>query len=171
MNFRQILSFGLHFLLYDGFLGLALAVGQLVWLRGLAIGTLLSFGLPPFLAAVIACRGRTVFARRLAATFLVLIGVGDIVAHIPTVFPHLQGRFAGLSPAQDRLLAWYTVTYCLFPSTILPVAVFIRELRAHCRREPARISRFTCVLGLFTASLMLVCWPPLLGLFGFWPIV
>ena len=171
MGIRRFVAGAGHVIMYDGLGALAFAVVQLLWLRGLDIRIFLLFGAPPFLAVMILRRGETAAGRRLAAAFLIAIGVGGIVAHVPALFPKLHAGFPGLAQAQDRLLSWYTAIYCLFFTTVCPLVLFTRDLRAHRRGEKATFSRFTCILGLFAASLMLIGWPGVLGILGFWPIL
>jgi hypothetical protein len=158
-----------HLLIYEGLAALVFAVLQLLWLRGLDIRFILLFGLPPFVAVVALQRGKTAAARRLAAAFLISIGVGVIVAHAPALFPRLQTGFPGLPQVQDRLLSWYTGVYLSFV-TVSPLVIFARDLWVRRRREPVKFSRFTCILGLFTVGLFLLGLPNVLGLLGFWPI-
>jgi hypothetical protein len=77
----------------------------------------------------------------------------------------------GVDPITDRTLSWYGIVYIVFLTGICPAVVFPRNLAAHRRGEPARFSRFTCWLGLFTASLMWIGMPGVLVLMGLWPPV
>jgi hypothetical protein len=153
-----------------GSIALIIAVLSLVFLRGLGIGIILLFGLPPLMAAVSTGRKVSKSSRGVAWTFLAALGIGAFIAHIPRLFPRLGGFDPRLAPWQDRMLTWYSGVYFVWLCLILPIHLFLGSLKAHRRGETAPFSRLTCYLGLIAAGLLWVGLPGVLALLGFWPV-
>jgi hypothetical protein len=169
-RFRQLAKYVLHHLVSHGVVALLLAAAPLFWLRGLDFGLIVLVGLPPFLAVFFTRRKVPPVTRRIAWTFLVLIGLGALVADSPALFPKLGGFERRLNPWQDRMLTWYGAVYVFWFLVVLPTSLFLGSLRAHREGRPAKVSRPTCYLGLVTTGLLALTYPGVLGLLGFWPV-
>jgi hypothetical protein len=78
-----------------GVLGLAIAVIQLILLRGLDPRIFILFGLPPVFAAIFASKSPDRITRCLAWGFLGALGAGVIIAHLPWLFPRPGGWARG----------------------------------------------------------------------------
>jgi len=156
--------------IYEGVVALLVAVVHLILLRGVSVGLLLLFVVPPLAAFLLLHRTTAKGARRLALAFLLLVALGALVAPFPAILPKLGGVDQRLPPESDRLLTWYAVVYLLFFVGILPTYFLMANLRRHWRGEPAAVSRFTCYLGLLPLALLWPVLPVLLGaLLGLWP--
>jgi hypothetical protein len=68
------------------------------------------------------------------------------------------------------MLTWYSAVYIVWLVAVLPFNSFCGSLRAHWRGQPARFSRPTCYLGLFTASLLCIVLPRIFVGLGLWPV-
>jgi hypothetical protein len=158
-------------LAWHGLFALAVAVGYLVLLRGLEPGIILLFGLPPTFAALFTSARYSPATRRIAWSFLGAVGLGALVAPLPTFFPNLRGFAGQLGPWQDRMLTWYVAVYLIWLAGVLPVYAFVGNLRAHWKGQPARLSRPTCYLGLLAAALLWVGMTRVLVGLGFWPVI
>jgi hypothetical protein len=160
----------LHFFL-EGIIALGVAVFHLIILRGLDVGALLLFGVPPLLAFTF-LQSTTAAPRRIALAFLLLVGVGACIAPLPAIFPKLGGFDPRLPIEANRLLAWYAAVYLLFIFGVVPTWLFVSSLYNHRTGRPAQFSRFTCYIGLFTVALMLPGIVVVLNKhMGFWPII
>ena len=124
------------------------AIAQLFLIRSLDIRILLLFLLPPLLAFAFKHSSERHSSRLVAALFLTSVSMGEILAHLPSLFPELGGVDSRLAPEQDRMLAWYVAVYLLYALMVLPLFLFIRGLIDHRRQRVAQFSRFTCVLGV-----------------------
>ncbi len=130
------------------------AIGaQLDVIRGADFRHWLLFVGPPLMACVFSLSPQSTRDRIIANVFLTLIGFGFAIAHFPRLFPDLGGVAPDLSPAQNRALTWYCVIYLSYLACVLPLHLFCGSLRQHKAGRPARFSRPTCYLGLFTALL------------------
>jgi hypothetical protein len=158
-------------LLHSGVLSLLIATGRLILIQGLSVAVLFLFVAPPLVALLLIHRSQRLGPRLLAHTFLLLLVIGVVVAQFPAVLPKLGGFNRALPIEADRLLSWYSAVYTLFLMGIGPTAYFVSNYLAHRRGEPAELSRLTCVLGLFTMTLVCLVLPRLLGaLLGLWPL-
>jgi hypothetical protein len=129
-------------------------VSQLAVIRGFDIRQVLLFGVPVLLALAVASQEATTRGRLLARLFLVLIGLGLVIAKIPWVFPKLGGMDQNLPPESDRALTWYCAVYLLYFSFVLPIHLFSASLRQLKQGKPAQFSAFTCYLGLFASAVV-----------------
>ncbi len=153
-------------------LSLFAIASQLVALRGLEIGQLLLFVVPVLIALAVSGQESPTRGSRLAKLFLGLIAFGLVIAKIPWLFPNLGGVDANLPRETDRALTWYCTVYLLFFFTIVPFHLFTTSLSGHKRNQPVMFSKFTCWLGIFTASILgFGMFGVAFRFFGVWPIV
>ncbi|MEP3479621.1 MAG: hypothetical protein ABJZ55_10270 [Fuerstiella sp.] len=145
---------------------------QLVVLRGFDFRQLLLFVVPVLLALAVSRQEPATRGSLLAQIFLGLIAFGLIIAEIPWLFPNLGGVDPNLPRETDRALTWYVAVYLLFFMTVCPFHLFTDSLSRQHQGRPAQFSKFTCWLGLFTASIMCVgMFAGAFRFFGIWPIV
>jgi hypothetical protein len=163
-------SFFRHFT-WHGVVAIIIAVVALILLRGLNLGTILLFGFPPAFAALHIGAGFSWPTRLVAWAFLGMIGLGDIVAHVPRLFPRLGGVEPQLALWQDRMLTWYAGVYLIWFFGTLPMHLFGGSLLAHRKGLPAPFSRPTCYLALATMALLWIGFPRALAMLGFWPLL
>src|SRR6266851_3955007 len=97
-----------------GIIVLMVAVAFLVLLRGLNVGIILLFVLPPLFAMLHTRPTFSAATRWVAWAFLGAVGLGSLIAPFPQLFPKLGGVAQQLAPWQDRMLAWYTAVYLLW---------------------------------------------------------
>jgi hypothetical protein len=157
-------------LAHHGVVALVVAVGSLVLLRGLDLGMILLFGLPPVVAGLFTRPRFSRGTRGVAWSFLGAVGIGAVLAQFPQLLPHLGGFDPRLAPWQDRMLTWYAGVYIVWLVLVLPAKFFLGELNAHKRGEAVHVSPFTCYLGLVTLALGSMGVPAVLVLLGFWPL-
>jgi hypothetical protein len=157
-------------LAWHGVGALAVAVAYLVLLRGLELRIIVMFGIPPTCAVLFTAARFPRATRRVAWAFLTAVGIGALVAPFPILFPRLRGFEGQLPPWQDRMLTWYACVYIIWGVIVLPLYGFCGSLRAHRLGQPARLSRPTCYLGIFTVTLFCLALPGLFVLVGFWPV-
>jgi len=151
-----------------GLAALFISVIVLIALQGGAFSALMLFGLPTVFAAT-STSAASKSARALAWGFLVALGIGALLAHVPAVFPLLGGFNRNLAPWQDRLLSWHVGVYALcIPLT--GIVVFRLSLKAHREGRIAEFSRPTCHLGLLASLSLAIGFPLALGSLGFWPV-
>lgn len=132
-----------------------LAVGRL-FLLDLKLAAILLFIVPPSFAYMFSrAPNVSVWTARLAASFLVLIGVGVILAEFNLV-PAWFNHFPKLPAAENRILSWYVTIYLTYLMVLLPPYAFGRTLWLHAHNEPADLSKFTCWLGLGTWFLVVL---------------
>jgi hypothetical protein len=151
-------------------IALLVAAGQLFALRGADPRTFLLL-MPAALAVFAVHRHPRRASRRTALAFLVLLGIGVLIAHFPAIFPNMPRVDKRLPAAADRLLAWNNVIYVVFALGVIPVRMFVDNLLRHRRGERASISPPTCYLGLATTALLWCGMPYLVGMMlGFWKL-
>ncbi|HEX6985778.1 MAG TPA: hypothetical protein VF170_10385 [Planctomycetaceae bacterium] len=129
-----------------------LVVGRLLSLRGIEIGAVLLFVIPPAAAFLAATRAADPTNRLLGNFFLTAIVVGQIVAPFPGLFPKLGGVEPKLGPVADRTLTWYVEAYLLYFCVVMPTRWAVGQLRRHARGEPAGLSLPVSVLVLVAAA-------------------
>lgn len=132
------------------------AVVHAMWLsRGQpaqALGALLFNYIVPLTLAWVTIKSRTAtpMDRSLAYLFLILIGLGIIIAPFPALFPNMMIVKRQLPAVQNRIVAWYLMVFLLYLMVILPPYLFAKSLARHGRGESAMFSGPTCVLGFVT---------------------
>ena len=151
-------------------IALLVASAQLFALRGADARAFLL--LMPAAMAVFAVHWHPRRASRWTAlAFLLLLGIGVLVAHVPAIFPNMPRVDNRLPAAADRLLAWNNVVYVVFALGVVPVRMFVDNLLRHRRGDRASISPPTCYLGLATTALLWCGMPYLIGvMLGFWKL-
>jgi len=154
----------------EGLIALLLAVIQLVLLRGLNPAVLVLFGFPPLMAFAAVRHSPHKATRAIGASFLALIALGAVIAHIPAVLPKMGGFDRRLPANVDRLLTWYSCVYLLFLTAVVPTHLFIGSLLQRQSDGQLRFAKFTCVLGLLTVGAVWLVMPVVLGaMLGLWP--
>ena len=167
---RKLVESFVRHLAYHGAVAPLVPVAALIILRGLDPRIILLFGLPPTFAALYTSVRFSQATRSIAWAFLGMIGLGSIVAHVPSLFPKLGGVARQLASWQDRTLTWYAGVYLVWFFGVLPLYLFGGSLRAHWEGRLAPFSRPTCYLGLAATALLWMGFPGVLGLLGFWPV-
>ncbi len=159
-------------LAWHGLLTMVVPVATLVSLVGVDLRILLLWVIPPVMAAIYAQFSNKHSERIAAWTFLALLGLGSLLAHVPSIFPKLGGfaKGYGISLWQDRMLCWYTSLYVIFLFYFLPPWLCIGALLDHRAGRPAICSRFTCWLALTWSTLMLIGLPMIIEGLGLWPV-
>lgn len=144
---------------------------QLLRVQGFSFGGIMIFLIPTLSALVFAAAAPLRGEQLIAKWFLSCLSVGLVVAEFPRLVPDFGGVDKTLPPASERALAWYFSVYLIFFVGVLPVYLFGRALSNHRQGRPTQFTRFTCVLGLITAAIML---PGMLVLIAtemhFWPL-
>ncbi|HEV3237020.1 MAG TPA: hypothetical protein VGZ25_08530, partial [Gemmataceae bacterium] len=107
-----------------GLIALLVAVVSLVLLRGLSLGLVLMFGLPPTVAAFLTQANVSRAGRWIAWSFLAMVGLGSIVARVQPLFPKLGGFAPQLDPWHDRMLSWYAAVYVVWFASVVPITAF-----------------------------------------------
>ncbi len=155
---QKLAKFALHHLVQNGIIALFIAVASLARLKGLTIGTVIVFGLPPLYAAL-CTRARFSRKTRLVAwSFLCAIGVGAIVTPVLQRIPNLVPAHPELGPSDFLMILWYGTVYLIWLTGVMPLYVFVGNLRAHKRGLPIQINPAICYLGLFTFGLWWFAW-------------
>lgn len=168
-------SFGqdiVHQLAWHGVLALGVAVILLAIFRGFDFRIVIGYGVPVMIA-VAATNVKYADAVRLSGwTFLVGIGIGAGIAHVPQLFPNLGGVAPQLPQWQDRLLTWYASQCAAWGAVVLPFHLFGGGLRYKwLAGRPPQFFTTACYAGLVIASLVCVfCFPEWLARFGFLPV-
>jgi hypothetical protein len=108
---------------------------------------------PPLFALIAYRSPKSRWSTRLiAAIFLALISVGDIVAFFSDL--HTAKNFPGLSRHENFVLMWYVLIYMLYLFVIFPPVLFLRPLIDRWKGRPTYFHAFTCYLGLLTWLIM-----------------
>jgi hypothetical protein len=140
-------------LAWHGVVALSAAVVLLAVFRGFDPGVVVGYGMPVIIALVSTSARYPATVRLSAWTFLVGIGIGVGIAHVPQLFPKLGGVAPQLPQWLDRLLTWYAGLCAGWGAVAIPFQLFAAGLQMEwISGKPPQGFRTLCYIGLVVVS-------------------
>ena len=157
---------------WHGLLALATAAASMIMLRGLnGPPMIVGFSLPPAAAVAFTSPQYSARARTIAWAFLVWLGIGALVAHIPFLFPNMILADPQLNPGDGRYLTWFSWTIGFWMGAVVPWNVFRGKIHLQQHGEVVQLSTFTRTLGAIAVVVVwLLALPVMVAKGGLWPV-
>ena len=157
---------------WHGLVALATAAASMIMLRGLNEPQLIvGVSLPPAVAVAFTSHQYSTCARTIAWAFLVWLGIGATVSHIPFLFPNMTLADPQLNPSDGRYLTWFSWTIGFWTGAVVPWNIFRGKIHLQQHGEDVQLSALTRTLGVIAVVVVwLFALPMLVVKGGLWPV-
>ena len=157
---------------WHGLLALATAAASMILLRGLERPQMIvAYVLPPAVAIAFTSPQYSERARTIAWAFLVLLGIGAVVSHIPFLFPNMRLADPQLNPGDGRFVTWFGGMIGFWMGAVVPWNIFRGKIHLQQHGEVVQLSAFTRTLGAIAVVVVwLLALPVMVMEGGLWPV-